>query len=547
MSLSPIKKSNILRTNKGSFDFKTITLVLLVGAFWFMWDGYLRKKYPKVETAANASAPAAAVTGNAAQTNSVGQVSGAAKVESKRIEQGNLAPAVESLANFEDGQLSFQVSSFGMAIKNYTLKAYSDREQKPVAFFDQAGDGFFKTSIGGAGDLNFVLSRPSDEIIIGVANWGGMKITKQYEVDSKNFLVKSKISIDQIADVMPTLKNESFDSLGDVKAPSLFSPQAEHFESVVKTSGVLERQILDKGALFDTTYSVANLSSYGTQYFAVSILDRSDVRGTVKMKTVDAGAAGLNLVQTMVHEMGARSPQFSTKFDLLIGPKNYYALKSIDAELSDIVNFGFFTTIAKGLKWLMNYLQSWVSNWGVAIILLTIVVRILVLPFNLTSYRQMKVMAKIQPQLKSLKEKYKSQPEKFNSEMLALMKENKANPLGGCLPMLLQIPIFFALYQVIGQSIELYKSPFIFWIHDLSSKDPYFVLPALMAITMFFQQKLTPMTTMDPMQQKMMMYMPIVFSFLMVGLPSGLTLYIFISSVFGVAQQYFFTRESRAA
>ena len=127
---------------------------------------------------------------------------------------------------------------------------------------------------------------------------------------------------------------------------------------------------------------------------------------------------------------------------------------------------------------------------------------------------------------------------------MVLMKEAKANPLGGCLPMFLQIPIFFALYQVIGQSIDLYHAPFMLWITDLSLKDPFYVLPALMGVTMFFQQKITP-STMEPAQQKIMNFMPIFFTFLMITLPSGLTLYIFISSIFGVLQQLYFMREKK--
>jgi YidC/Oxa1 family membrane protein insertase len=192
----------------------------------------------------------------------------------------------------------------------------------------------------------------------------------------------------------------------------------------------------------------------------------------------------------------------------------------------------------------MKTIHAAMGNWGVAIIFLTILVRILVLPFNVIGYKQMKAMAAIQPAMKSLREKYKSDPQKLNQEMLTLMKEAKANPLGGCLPMLLQIPIFFALYQVIGQSIELYHAPFIFWIHDLSLKDPFYVLPILMGITMFIQQKITP-NTMEPAQQKIMLILPFLFTFLMVSLPSGLTLYIFVSSVFGVLQQLYFMKDNK--
>jgi YidC/Oxa1 family membrane protein insertase len=154
----------------------------------------------------------------------------------------------------------------------------------------------------------------------------------------------------------------------------------------------------------------------------------------------------------------------------------------------------------------------------------------------------MKKMQDIQPQLKQIRENLKDDPQKMNLEVMKVMKESKANPLSGCLPMLLQFPIFLALYQVLGQSIELYQAPFVLWIKDLSLKDPYYILPVLMGLTMFIKHKITP-TTMDPTQAKVMMIMPVLFSFFMISLPSGLTLYIFVSTLFGVAQQLYFLSE----
>ena len=156
----------------------------------------------------------------------------------------------------------------------------------------------------------------------------------------------------------------------------------------------------------------------------------------------------------------------------------------------------------------------------------------------------MKVMSNIQPQVKEIQKKYADDRERANQEVMRLMKDSGANPLGGCLPMLLQIPIFFALYQVLGQSIELYQAPFILWIHDLSAKDPYFVIPVLMTATMFAQQKLTP-STMEPAQQKIMMFMLLGFSVFFIALPAGLTLYMFVSTLFGVLQQVYFLRDKK--
>jgi len=155
----------------------------------------------------------------------------------------------------------------------------------------------------------------------------------------------------------------------------------------------------------------------------------------------------------------------------------------------------------------------------------------------------MKRMQRIQPQIKAIREKLKDNPQEMNMKVMGLMKENKANPISGCLPMLLQFPIFFAFYRVLGQSIELYQAPFILWLQDLSLKDPFYVLPVLMSIAMFFQMKISP-SAMDPMQKKVMMFMPLVFGIFMLGLPSGLTLYIFISTLFGIIQHFILMRDT---
>ena len=154
-------------------------------------------------------------------------------------------------------------------------------------------------------------------------------------------------------------------------------------------------------------------------------------------------------------------------------------------------------------------------------------------------------MQQIQPEIQRLKEIYKDNTQALNQEMMKLMRDNKVNPMGGCLPIVLQLPIFWALYQVLQNSIELYRSPFLGWIHDLSLKDPYYVLPVLMGISMFIQQKMTP-STMDPAQAKVMLIMPIFFAVLMMSLPSGLTLYIFVSTLFGILQQVFMMKDKQS-
>ena len=178
---------------------------------------------------------------------------------------------------------------------------------------------------------------------------------------------------------------------------------------------------------------------------------------------------------------------------------------------------------------------------GLAIILLTFFIRLGLLPINIKSYKSMKIMQKIQPQIQEIKEKHKSDPKQVNAEVMALMKKHKANPLGGCLPLFLQFPVFIALYRVLGESIELYQSPFVLWIEDLSLKDPYYVLPILAGLVYFIQQSITPMN-LPKEQARLIKIMPLIFSVFMLALPSGLTLYLFVSGLFGLVQQFFFVK-----
>ena len=229
----------------------------------------------------------------------------------------------------------------------------------------------------------------------------------------------------------------------------------------------------------------------------------------------------------------------SLNFDYLMVRKNYDDLTALGRNLKLAIDFGIWEIIAVPILKGLQFFYQVFPNYGIAIILLTIFIRMLTFPLQYKSFKSMKKMQVIQPELKELREKYKDDPQQMQKETMALFKRAKANPVGGCLPLLLQMPIFFAFYKVLYSAVELVDAPFYFWIHDLSEKDPYYILPVLMAGAMFLNTKLTPTTTADPAQQKIMMFMPLIFGFIMKDLPSGLTLYIFISTLVGMLQQLF--------
>ncbi len=248
--------------------------------------------------------------------------------------------------------------------------------------------------------------------------------------------------------------------------------------------------------------------------------------------------------QTIITDNGTLSvnlvnPQKSLDLKFIYTKKNYDTLINYGSNLDRSVDFGFFGVIAVPLLRALQFFYGLIPNYGVAIILLTLVVRMLTFPLQFKSFKSMKKMQVLQPELNKIKEKFKDDPKRMQQETMELFRREKANPLGGCFPLLLQMPIFFAFYKVLYAAVELVNAPFILWIHDLSVKDPYYVLPVLMALAMFAQQKLTPSTSADPTQQKVMLFMPLIFGIIMKDLPAGLNLYIFVSTILGVLQQLF--------
>jgi len=224
------------------------------------------------------------------------------------------------------------------------------------------------------------------------------------------------------------------------------------------------------------------------------------------------------------------------------GPKDQDKLAAIADGLDLTVDYGFLWFISQTLFWLLTTIQSVVSNWGVAIIMITLLVKGVMYPLTKVQYESMAKMRNLKPKIDELQARYKDDRSKMGPAMMELYRKEKVNPMGGCLPMLVQMPIFLALYWVFVESVELRQAPFMLWIQDLSTQDPYYVLPVLFGISMFVMQKLTPMTVTDPMQQKIMLWMPVVFSVFFLWFPSGLVLYWLVSNLISLAQMLYIYR-----
>lgn len=234
-------------------------------------------------------------------------------------------------------------------------------------------------------------------------------------------------------------------------------------------------------------------------------------------------------------------------FNGFIGPKEYKVLESINPVLVNAIEYGWFTFVAAPIFKILMWLHGIFGNWGWSIIGLTVLIRVFLYPLTYKGMVSMQKIKEIAPRIKEIQEKYKGDPQRMNAAVMEMYKKHGANPLGGCLPLLLQIPVFFAIYRVLLNAVELQGASWALWITDLSRMDPYFILPLLMGATMYYQQKITPSNFTDPLQEKVFKFLPVIFTFFFVTFPSGLVLYWFVNNLFSIAQQFIVNKQFAAA
>jgi len=257
-------------------------------------------------------------------------------------------------------------------------------------------------------------------------------------------------------------------------------------------------------------------------------------------RDIYAGKIDTNLyrvgIQTPLENIAPGATTMETA-RLFVGPQQESTLEAIAPGLELLKDYGYLTILAKPIFWTLERIHEYVNNWGWSIVILTFLIKLLFYPLSAASYKSMARMKEVQPRVMAMREANKGNPQKMNQEMMALYKKEKINPLGGCLPMLIQIPVFISLYWVLLSSVEIRNAPWILWIHDLAVPDPYYILPVIMAVSMWVQTKLNP-TPPDPIQAKVMLYMPIIFSIMFFFFPAGLVLYWVVNNILSIAQQW---------
>ena len=394
-------------------------------------------------------------------------------------------------------------------------------------------------------DVTFKDGESKGQLVMHAVSDSGIEVERKFIFDRDKYLIDLEVKV----------KNTTAQALQG--APRLYQVNMP-FEDHATGSSYLflgpaayvngELQEYKSKEITETAKTVQGTidwAAYEGTYFMAGILPEQKDGGSVTMQ--ETGTVVEMSVAGKLDSLPAGG-ELIYKYRLYYGPKKLTDLKEIGANLDKSLNFGWFDVIAKPTLWLLNFFYGFVHNYGIAIILVTVLFKAAFWPITQKGMKSMKNMQKLQPKMAKIKEKYKDDPAQMNKEVMNMYKTYKVNPLGGCLPMVLQIPVFFALYKVLLQCIELRHAPFMLWITDLSAPDrlwvglhiPYLggipVLTLLMGASMFLQQKMTP-TTADPTQAKIMMFLPVVFTFMFINFASGLVLYWFVNNLLSILQQ----------
>ena len=394
------------------------------------------------------------------------------------------------------------------------------------------------------------LSQGEKTIVFSWVNPQGISVKKIFTFRADSFLIDCNILIqngsgmpvnDAIVITVPGFYDE------EIKKQSRFAFQGPIAYINDKYEDIAPDDIEDQ----DTFNGTIDWAGYSTRYFMTAVMPKAAVKAKLKLSY-----ANDIVTNQFVQKMDRLDPGKQGQYDYTyyIGPKSYKILSGYDNNLKKAINFGWFDIIAKPLLITMNTIHDFIPNYGIAIILLTILIKLIFWPLGTKSYKSMNEMKKVQPLMMELREKYKDDKTRMNQEVMGLYKTYKVNPASGCLPLLVQMPIFFALYRMLYQAIELRHAPFFGWIADLSAPDRLFsfnfaipmmqepygipVLTLLMGASFLLQQKMTP-TAGDPMQAKMMMLMPIFMTVLFINFPAGLVLYMFVNNIISMGQQYY--------
>lgn len=433
----------------------------------------------------------------------------------------------------------------------------SEKPDQPIHLFEQSSNRTYLGQMGLVGvkgapnhrtiykvlDDGQNLDAAGNRRIQFLAESGAIQNTLTYLVPNNAYDISVEFDVKNLADsaVNPsaylqiTRDSKPLESDSTFYAtftgPAIYSPEKKY-------------EKVDFDDIADGSAEFAKSSTSGwiamiQHYFVSAIVPQEGPRNNYT-RTVEPGIYSVGTVSAV----GSIEPDAVAQYKAVLytGPQDQRVLEKLSTGLDLVVDYGWLTVVAQPIYWLLENIHSFVGNWGWSIILLTVLIKAIFFPLSAASYKSMAKMRKVGPRMQKMKEQYGDDKMAFQRAMMDLYKREKINPLGGCMPILIQIPVFIALYWVLLASVEMRNAPWLGWITDLATPDPYYILPIVMAVTMFVQTRLNP-TPPDPMQAKLMMIMPIVFSVMFLFFPAGLVLYWVVNNILSIAQQWVITRQ----
>lgn len=469
------------------------------------------------------------------------------------------APAIPTSAaqkdiTVETDLYSAVFSSRGASLKSMTLKKYREQNSAdaPNVVLGSNADPNVLTFATRATGFNLpdstiytanaeavkLSGSDSRQIVFTYVAAQGYTVNKIYTIKSGSYSIKLDTQV---------INNSAAPLVGSIQSVMTYPAEPKVKDNRFDTAGsylysdasLKSDKLKDVAAAAKKYDKSIQWAGFADKYFLSAVLADKNSIASVELKKNAAGylESSVSSAQLTVNP----GTTATVSHNLFVGPKDIDVLKAQGNMLEQSMDLGWFAAIAKPLLYTLKFFHRYVGNYGIAIIIITVILKAFFFPLTHKSYKSMKGMQKIQPEMTKLREKYKNDRDAMNRAVMELYREHKVNPLGGCLPMVVQIPVFFALYKSLMFSIELRHAPFLLWITDLADKDPYYVTPVVMGITMFVQQKMTP-SNMDPLQQKMMLALPVVFTFMFLSFPSGLVLYWLVNNVLTIIQQWYINK-----
>jgi YidC/Oxa1 family membrane protein insertase len=538
---------------------RVLLAIFLAFLVLYTWQALFVKPVPKpisgTAPATTSESPAAtgAQAANSIPTSDVPPT--AAPKLAAPLAAALVAETTEREVRVETDDVVAVFTNKGARLKSWRLKHYLDQQKQPQELIEHLPSQPLPFTLRAGSDATTSTANEGLYTISGVPaslsatapvdlhfeyrDSAGIHVVKDFHLDPTSYIFTFRSVVTENDKAIPALV---------VWGPAI-SDITELSRGVKKSEGILFQggkvvrlaaKDIAKQSAYDGQFQYAGVDD---NYFMVAALPADPIKVSFSPVTIPPPDGSKDPARDLV-SFSIESPGTDTPIKFFAGPKDFDVLSALDRDLARAIDFGMFTVIVvpllRSLKWVNNY----VGNYGWAIILLTFFINVILFPLRHKSVVSMRKMQEIQPEVKAIQERYSKlkatdpAKQKMNTEMMALYKEKGVNPASGCVPMLLTMPFIFAFYALLSTAIELRGAPFIFWVHDLSAHDPYFVTPILMGISQVWQQRLAPAAGMDPIQQKMTMLMPVFFTFLFLWYPAGVALYWLINNVFAIGQQY---------